>query len=148
MNIIDEDYEIRKIYDPVAAAGMKLGNVLLLAGGICFFIRLLIITFTTMGMMQGFLSLIVAGSALVFAGGVIYTIVGIKSVISIFTSQDKDRKKECKINILKSARIVAVIIGAILVMTASNSGADLMPVVYLCVAIATGSTIFILKKKK
>ena len=49
MNMTNEN---KKVYDPVTEAGMKLGNVLLLAGGLFFFIRLLIVTFTTMGMMQ------------------------------------------------------------------------------------------------
>ena len=96
MDIINENNEIQKEYDPVTTAGMKLGNVLLLAGGLCFFIRLLIITFTTMGMMQGFLSLLVVGTVLVVAGGAVYLVVGIKSAAGIFTAQDADRKKYVK----------------------------------------------------
>ena len=143
MEIINEN---KKGYDPVTAAGMKLGNLLLLAGVLCFGIRLLIITFTTMGMMQGFLSLVVVGSVLVSAGGTVYLLVGIKSVIGIFTSRDSDQKKEYKINTLKSVRVVSAIAAVTLVMLTSNSGVDLMPVVYLCIAIIAGITAVIIKK--
>mgnify|MGYP004617626923 FL=1 len=147
MDIINENNEIQKEYDPVTTAGMKLGNVLLLAGGLCFFIRLLIITFTTMGMMQGFLSLLVVGTVLVVAGGAVYLVVGIKSAAGIFTAQDADRKKICKINVLKSVRIVAVIAGVMLALTTSNSGVDLMPVVYVCIGAVVGITVIIIKKE-
>lgn len=147
MDIINENNEIQKEYDPVTTAGMKLGNVLLLAGGLCFFIRLLIITFTTMGMMQGFLSLLVVGTVLVVAGGAVYLVVGIKSAAGIFTAQDADRKKVCKINVLKSVRIVAVIAGVMLALTTSNSGVDLMPVVYVCIGAVVGITVIIIKKE-
>ena len=143
MEIINEN---KKGYDPVTAAGMKLGNLLLLAGVLCFGIRLLITTFTTMGMMQGFLSLVVVGSVLVSAGGTVYLLVGIKSVIGIFTSRDSDQKKEYKINTLKSVRVVSAIAAVTLVMLTSNSGVDLMPVVYLCIAIIAGITAVIIKK--
>ena len=143
MDIINES---KKGYDPVTAAGMKLGNLLLLAGVLCFGIRLLITTFTTMGMMQGFLSLVVVGSVLVSAGGTVYLLVGIKSVIGIFTSRDSDQKKEYKINTLKSVRVVSAIAAVTLVMLTSNSGVDLMPVVYLCIAIIAGITAVIIKK--
>lgn len=143
MDIINEN---KKGYDPVTEAGMKLGNLLLLAGVLCFGIRLLIITFTTMGMMQGFLSLVVVGSVLVSAGGTVYLLVGIKSVIGIFTSRDSDQKKEYKINTLKSVRVVSAIAAVTLVMLTSNSGVDLMPVVYLCIAIIAGITAVIIKK--
>lgn len=143
MEIINEN---KKGYDPVTAAGMKLGNLLLLAGVLCFGIRLLITTFTTMGMMQGFLSLVVVGSVLVSAGGTVYLLVGIKSVIGIFTSRDGDQKKEYKINTLKSVRVVSAIAAVTLVMLTSNSGVDLMPVVYLCIAIIAGITAVIIKK--
>lgn len=147
MDIINENNEIQKEYDPVTTAGMKLGNVLLLAGGLCFFIRLLIITFTTMGMMQGFLSLLVVGTVLVVAGDAVYLVVGIKSAAGIFTAQDADRKKVCKINVLKSVRIVAVIAGVMLALTTSNSGVDLMPVVYVCIGAVVGITVIIIKKE-
>lgn len=143
MDIINEN---KKGYDPVTEAGMKLGNLLLLAGVLCFGIRLLIITFTTMGMMQGFLSLVVVGSVLVSAGGTVYLLVGIKSVIGIFTSRDSDQKKEYKINTLKSVRVVSAIAAVTLVMLTSNSGVDLMPIVYLCIAIIAGITAVIIKK--
>ena len=143
MNMINEN---KKVYDPVTEAGMKLGNVLLLAGGLCFFIRLLIVTFTTMGMMQGFLSLLVVGAVLVIAGGV-YLLVGMKSAAGMLTSHDSGRKKEYKMNILKSVRVIAVITGVILVMLTSNSGVDLMPAAYLCIAVVAGITVVIIKKK-
>ena len=143
MNMINEN---KKVYDPVTEAGMKLGNVLLLAGGLCFFIRLLIVTFTTMGMMQGFLSLLVVGAVLVTAGGV-YLLVGMKSAAGMLTSHDSGRKKEYKMNILKSVRVIAVITGVILVMLTSNSGVDLMPAAYLCIAVVAGITVVIIKKK-
>ena len=142
MDIINEN---KKGYDPVTVAGMKLGNLLLLAGVLCFCIRLLITTFTTMGMMQGFLSLVVVGSVLVSAGGTVYLLVGIKNVIGIFTSRDSDQKKECKMNILKSVRVVSAIAAVTLVMLTSNSGVDLMPVVYLCIAMIAGITAVIIK---
>lgn len=145
MDIMNADD--KKGYDPVTTAGIKLGNVLLLAGGICFFIRILIVTFTTMGMMQDFFSLIVVGVVLVFAGGGVYLLVGVKSTVSMLTSQNSERKKEYKLNILKSVRILTVIAGVVLVMLTSNTGVDLMPVVYLCIAVAAGITVVIIKKK-
>lgn len=145
MDIMNVDN--KKGYDPVTTAGIKLGNVLLLAGGICFFIRILIVTFTTMGMMQDFFSLIVVGVVLVFAGGGVYLLVGLKSTVSMLTSQNSERKKEYKLNILKSVRILTVIAGVVLVMLTSNTGVDLMPVVYLCIAVAAGITVVIIKKK-
>lgn len=145
MDIMNADN--KKGYDPVTTAGIKLGNVLLLAGGICFFIRILIVTFTTMGMMQDFFSLIVVGVVLVFAGGGVYLLVGLKSTVSMLTSQNSERKKEYKLNILKSVRILTVIAGVVLVMLTSNTGVDLMPVVYLCIAVAAGITVVIIKKK-
>ena len=144
MNMTNEN---KKVYDPVTEAGMKLGNVLLLAGGLCFFIRLLIVTFTTMGMMQGFLSLLVVGVVLITAGGAVYLLVGMKSAAGMLTSHDSGRKKEYKMNILKSVRVIAVITGVVLVMLTSNSGVDLMPDAYLCIAVVAGITVIIIKKK-
>lgn len=134
-------------YDPVAAAGMKLGNILLLAGMICFAMRLLIITFTTAGMMQGFLAMLVVGAILIAAGGAVYLLVGIKSVFDLITSKEPDRRKECKITILKSCRVVASIAGVVLFLTTANSGVDMMPVVYICVAVVVVTTAIVLKKR-
>ena len=76
-----------------------------------------------------------------------YLVVGIKSAAGIFTAQDADRKKVCKINVLKSVRIVAVIAGVMLALTTSNSGVDLMPVVYVCIGAVVGITVIIIKKE-
>lgn len=142
--IINEE---KKGYDPVTAAGMKLGNILILAGMLCFAMRLLIITFTTAGMMQGFLAMVGVGAILIAAGGAVYLLVGIKGVWNLMTSQDEDRKKESKITILKSCRVVACIVGVALFLTTSNSGIDLMPIVYVCIAVIVVISAIILKKR-
>lgn len=137
----------KKGYDPVAAAGMKIGNILLLAGLLCLAMRLLIVTFTTAGMMQGFLAMLVVSAMFILAGGAVYLLVGIKSVINLLMSKNDDRKKECKIMILKSCRVVISIVGAGSVLLTSNSGIDLMPLVYLCIATVAVITAIVLKKR-